>query len=48
MTVVSAGLSLLLLVVFWHPWLFVGALLNIGILISLLVAHWPSPDLIGS
>jgi len=48
MTVVSAGSSLLLLVVFWHPWLFVGALLNIGILISLLWAHWPSPDLIGS
>ena len=48
MTVVSAGLSLLLLVVFWHPWLFVGVLLNIGILIALLWLHWPSPKLIGS
>lgn len=47
-TVVSAGLSLLLLAVFWHPWLIVGVLLNTSILISLLWAHWPSSDLIGS
>jgi hypothetical protein len=47
MAVTSAGFSLLLLVVFWHPWLVVGCLLNFGMLISLLWANWPSPDLIG-
>jgi hypothetical protein len=46
--VISSGLSLLLLVVFWHPWLIVGGLINVGMIISLLWVHWPSPGLIGS
>ena len=45
--VVSAGVSLLLLVLFWHPWLIVGVLIDISILIALLWAKWPSVDLIG-
>lgn len=36
MTILSACLSLLLLGIFWHPWLVVGVLINIGILVSLL------------
>jgi hypothetical protein len=46
--VVSASVSLLLLVLFWHPWLIVGVLIDIGILISLLWMKWPSVELIGS
>jgi hypothetical protein len=45
--VFSAGVSLLLLVLFWHPWLIVGVLIDISILIALLWAKWPSVDLIG-
>lgn len=46
--VVSASLSLLLLVLFWHLWLIIGVLIDIGILVALLWANWPSVDLIGS
>lgn len=38
--VVSACLSLLLLIVFWHSWLVVGVLIDIGILVALLWAQW--------
>jgi len=48
MTIISAGLSLLLLAAYWHPWLFVGVLLNVSILIALLWAHRPPETLIGS
>ena len=46
--VVSACVSLLLLFLFWHPWLVVGVLIDVGILIGLLWLDWPSADLIGS
>ena len=46
--VLSAIVSLVLLVVFWHPWLLVGVLIDIGILVLLLWAKWPPVDLIGS
>jgi hypothetical protein len=46
--VVSACVSLLLLIVFWHTWLMVGVLIDIGILIALLWLDWPSVELIGS
>ena len=46
--VVSAGISLIPLVVFWHPWIIVGVLIDIGIIISLVWADWPSAELIGS
>ncbi|MCP4166328.1 MAG: hypothetical protein GY759_10595 [Chloroflexi bacterium] len=39
--VVSSCLSLLLLVLFWHPWLLVGILIDVGILIALLWVKWP-------
>jgi len=46
--VVSACVSLLLLVLFWHLWLIVGVLIDVGILVALLWANWPSVELIGS
>jgi hypothetical protein len=46
--VVSACISLLLLVLFWHPWLIVGVLIDIVLLITLLWADWPTIDMIGS
>ena len=46
--VVSACVSLLLLALFWHPWLIVGVLIDVGLLIALLWAKWPSIELIGS
>ena len=45
--IASAGVSLLLLILFWHPWLVVGVLIDIGILIALLWAKWPSDKLLG-
>lgn len=48
LSVISAGVSLLLLVLFWHLWLIVGLLLDIGILVALLWVDWPATDLIGS
>ena len=45
--VVSAVLSLLLLLLFWHPWIILGVLIDVGIIFSLVWADWPSPALIG-
>jgi hypothetical protein len=45
--VAAAIISLLLLVAFWHPWLPVGVLINVLVLVVLLWAKWPSTDLIG-
>jgi hypothetical protein len=47
-SVISAFLSLLLLILFWHPWLIVGVLIDIGILLALLWAKWPPVNMIGS
>ena len=47
LAVISASPSLLLLVVFWHPWLIVGVLLDVRILLALIVSHWPSESVIG-
>ena len=46
--IISACVSLLLLFLFWHPWLFAGVLINLGTLIALLGAKWLSLDMIGS
>ncbi len=45
--VISACVSLLLLILFWHPWLPVGILINLGIIVVLL-ANWPPVDMFGS
>ena len=46
--VISAIVSLLLLISFWHPWLPVGVIINLLIIICLLWVGWPPPELIGS
>lgn len=46
--VTSACVSLLLLILFWHPWLIVGALIDVAILTALLWVKCPSAELIGS
>jgi len=46
--VASACVSLLLLILFWHSWLVVGVLIDVGILIALLWVDWPYAELIGS
>jgi hypothetical protein len=38
--VVSACASLVLLILFWHPWLPVGILIDLGILLALLWTGW--------
>lgn len=48
LAVISALDSLLLLVLFWHPLLLVGVLLNASILAALLWANWPPTELVGS
>ena len=46
--IISAITSLLLLVTFWHPWLTVGVLIDIAMLIALMWTNWPSVNVIGS
>jgi hypothetical protein len=45
--ITSASISLVLLITFWHPWLPVGVLIDIGTLVALIVLKWPSIDIIG-
>jgi hypothetical protein len=33
--------SLLLLLIFWHPWMVFGAVIDVGILLALIVFDWP-------
>lgn len=40
--VLGAGASLLLLGLFWHPWLALGVLLSLGFFLAGLWARWPS------
>ena len=47
MAVIAAGVSTLLLILFWHPWLPIGVLINAGILTTLLWVKWPPIDLLG-
>jgi hypothetical protein len=40
LTVVASGASLLLLVLFWHPWLVLGVVIDVAFLVALLWFHW--------
>lgn len=42
-TVISACVSLLLLILYWHTWLIVGVLIDVGLLVALLWVRW-SPE----
>ena len=46
LTIASAVISLLLLLLIWHPWLIVGALLDVAILLAILVFKWPPASII--
>ena len=46
--IVSSFVSLLLLILFWHPWLPVGVLIDVAILLSIIWAKWPPANLVGS
>jgi hypothetical protein len=48
LAIVSASVSLLLLILFWHSWLPVGVAINVVVLIALILLKWPSADLIGA
>ncbi len=39
--VLSAGLSLILLILFWHPWLIVGVLIDPGLFLVSFGSKWP-------
>lgn len=46
-TVAGAAASLLLLGLFFQPWLTVGVLINVGLLLAVLVFHWPANEALG-
>lgn len=48
LAVISALDSLVLVVLFWHPYLLAGVLLNASILAALLWAKWPPAELVSS
>jgi hypothetical protein len=47
LAVISSCISLVLLILFWHPWLPVGVLIDIGTLVVLLLVRWPAASIIG-
>ena len=47
LAVLSAAVSLLLLGLFWHPWLPVGVLIDGGVLASMLLFSWPPANMFG-
>ena len=48
MAMISAVDSLLLLVLFWHPYLIAGVPLNVAIRVMMLWAKWPPAELVSS
>lgn len=47
LTVLSSGVSLVLLVLFWNRGLIVGAALDVAFLVALLWFHWPQAATMG-
>ena len=48
LTVVAAGVSLTLVLVYFTPWLSAAVGINVALIIALVAAHWPSPTLVGA
>lgn len=46
LAVASSIVSLVMILLFWKPALVFGALVDIGVIAALLVAHWPSTELL--
>jgi hypothetical protein len=44
----AAVVSLLVMGLFWQPSFIIGAAVNVGILVALLWARWPTPALLGA
>ena len=40
LAIASAAVSLLLVVIFWHPYLIVGLLIDVAVLVTLLFTKW--------
>ena len=47
LAVTGAAASLLLLGLYWHPWLGLGVLLSLALLIAVGALHWPSTAITG-
>jgi hypothetical protein len=44
----AAVVSLLVMGLFWQPNYIIGVAVDVGILVALLWAHWPTPALVGA
>ena len=47
LAVIAAGISMMLLVLFWHSWLFLGFVINASIMASLVFLDWTITTLSG-
>jgi len=45
---IGAGCSLLLLGLYYHPWLLLGVAISGALMIALIWLNWPSSQLVGS
>lgn len=41
-------ISLVMILLFWRSNMVFGVVINVGVIIALLVAHWPSKELLGA
>lgn len=48
MAIASAAGALPLLLLFFNPWLTLGVAIELGILFSLVVSHWPAETVVGA
>jgi hypothetical protein len=48
LAIASAVISLVTMALFWHFSMIIGAVVDVGILVALLWAKWPQPNLVGS
>jgi hypothetical protein len=48
LTIVGAALSVVVLVIYLHPWYWFALALNAGIFVALWWAHWPPAGMVGS
>ena len=46
--IVTAAESLPLFLLFFNPWLTLGAAIEVGILYALVVSHWPAETVVGA
>ena len=48
LAIAAAIISLVTMALFWHFSMIIGAVVDVGVLIALLWAKWPQPNLVGS